>query len=332
MKKIVYLFCIINTISYAQFNVSNEIPIGASQTMYQCDSAANNFSTITGTGVTWDYSNLYKMPIASKIYSVIANDSLNSFPDVNKVFQIEGVLKNYIKSDASGRISYGFIINIPGVAVSTNYTGADPINLMTYPFDLNSTLNDIFSGIIVSGFVSNPNTSGSSKSIVDGLGTLILPTQTFNNITRHRLIDTVNATTFAGSAKIVIDQIEYFDLSGTFSAQYLPILNYTKIKITGPLNITLNFVMSAIDPIGFVGEEELSSNEIKVGPNPVSNFLNIYSKTNSNTPYEVVDIEGKIIKKGVSNQTIDVSDLVNGFYFLNLLNQGEKKTYPFVKE
>lgn len=69
--------------------------------------------------------------------------------------------------------------------------------------------------------------------------------------------------------------------------------------------------------------------EMKIYPNPVKDRLSV-SGINKDQPYEILSIDGKLIKAGKysSTKTIDVQALPKGVYFLKVSNQNLK----FIKE
>lgn len=77
-----------------------------------------------------------------------------------------------------------------------------------------------------------------------------------------------------------------------------------------------------------VGEANVT-NGFSVYPNPVVNYINIKGLKTSKS-YEIYTISGKKVANGIvsKNETIDVSQLAKGMYFLNLEN---KASYKFVK-
>ncbi|MCX6182560.1 MAG: T9SS type A sorting domain-containing protein [Bacteroidetes bacterium] len=72
------------------------------------------------------------------------------------------------------------------------------------------------------------------------------------------------------------------------------------------------------------------SDEIKVFPNPVNNTLNIEGLNNMEQ-IEIRNVNGQTIKT-FSGNTINLSELTPGIYFLKISNAGLNQYYRFVKE
>ena len=81
-----------------------------------------------------------------------------------------------------------------------------------------------------------------------------------------------------------------------------------------------------------IGIEDFDYNDVNLYPNPTSNILNIVNCENSN--YEIYDITGRIIRTGKINndfETLDISDLKNGNFFIKVLNKDNVYTKTIVK-
>ncbi len=79
---------------------------------------------------------------------------------------------------------------------------------------------------------------------------------------------------------------------------------------------------------GTTMEEE--STDISIYPNPVLDQLNI-SGTSSNVQFEIYSITGVKVKSGLGN-SINVSSLCQGIYFINITDSGTTKSIRFIKE
>ena len=75
----------------------------------------------------------------------------------------------------------------------------------------------------------------------------------------------------------------------------------------------------------------IKSDEIEIYPNPVSDILYIDGLTRESTWYSIRDVYGKTHSFGmVDNDRIDISSLVPGVYFLNLINE-VSDSFPILK-
>ena len=80
-----------------------------------------------------------------------------------------------------------------------------------------------------------------------------------------------------------------------------------------------------------INDETIS--QIKLFPNPSSDYLNIKSKNIVNQDYQIMDILGKPIGSGtmISNK-INISLLKSGIYFLRLSDEKFSKTFKIIKQ
>ena len=126
-------------------------------------------------------------------------------------------------------------------------------------------------------------------------------------------------THFGLGAETSIDNITIYWPSGTID--YIP--NPT-------INTTLNIIEGSA-PLSII-DETLS--DILIYPNPVKGELNIKTQGNIiDKIASIFDVNGKrVINLKLSTQTIDVSSLQNGIYFLRLESNGRSITQKFIKK
>lgn len=334
-KNLLLIFGLSASVASAQsFTAANEYANGAAQKMYLIDSAATAYPSIVGTDVTWDYSIYNKTANGTRIDTIYANTNTN-FPSANKVNSIQGVITTYMENDANGRSIRGFDYVTGNVFLGTINVkfDTDRLDFMTYPFAMNATLNDVFSGTVTSSLGINA-ASGVSYSKVDGIGTLKLsPTVTKTNVIRHHLLDTINTTVTFGSTfpvMIILNQYDYYDFSGN----NLPLLTYVKVKIfqNGTVVSNLNFVLNSVEPQLGVGLDEESNNAFTIYPNPVSSKLNLEGKFSGNEQISILDLNGKTVFEGSFSPSISTENLENGIYILQIENAGIVSSQRFIKE
>ena len=91
------------------------------------------------------------------------------------------------------------------------------------------------------------------------------------------------------------------------------------------------FIADLLDYPNSINEINFNGNEFTIYPNPVSQRL--YVPKSDGINYKLISINGICMQLGTlnANQSIDVSNLSNGFYFLNLYNQKFYVTEKFLK-
>jgi hypothetical protein len=74
---------------------------------------------------------------------------------------------------------------------------------------------------------------------------------------------------------------------------------------------------------------------IQIYPNPISGHLNLIFSKNQNTPFSIsiFDAVGKLVleKRNVPSNSIDVSKLGKGFYFLKISSSFGESIHKIVK-
>lgn len=76
----------------------------------------------------------------------------------------------------------------------------------------------------------------------------------------------------------------------------------------------------------FTGISQISEQHFNVFPNPTDGQLTIKSDLNGNFNYSITDINGKQMKSGIikgEQDQLNVSDLSNGFYILNIFSESQ---------
>lgn len=348
-KTLLSAFILFASFSQAQsLTQGNEPSIGSSVIMYVCDSMATDHGTVTGSAVTWDYSNIggyEQQPAGSgtsvtKVISVLdatTTMATDSFPGATYAIDVQGALTSYYSSTATERISQGFLYEEPSLS--------DPIYAMfkndaetvvTYPFSTGSTVDDAFDGYLSMIYNSLPiyeTLSGTSQAKIDGDGTLALPGVSLSNVIRYKLVDTSYTTLpILGSVELVRTQFEYYDLASS----NLPVFIHTKLAIQTPGGSPLienTIVLSSVEPTYYLAISEKELDHVSVSPNPVSDVLTISGQLDPNTEVTVFDQSGRILNKIVlsNGNTIDFGSFESGIYMVRIENINGSTTKTVVK-
>ena len=117
-----------------------------------------------------------------------------------------------------------------------------------------------------------------------------------------------------------------YSISGMEAGVYY----YTLIDANGceyPDSVTIGLI-SGID-------SEISNNNIKLFPNPVSELLNITCNFENQTKLKLIDSSGRVLiddKFENRDIVIDVSDLSSGVYFVEITNLGNRNVFKIFKQ
>lgn len=132
------------------------------------------------------------------------------------------------------------------------------------------------------------------------------------------------------------DTIIKLNQNATLENYTLTIPGTVTAVTTDPNNWILNkgTVTKDVNLVG-INENESIANQIRVYPNPATNFLFVdYSVSIEDYEYVIFDITGKSILKGLFGQKINISDLESGLYFIQITSNENDvlKFAKFIKE
>jgi len=326
-----------------QLDASNEPTVGTTQTMYLLDTLTDAYPNVTGSGVTWDYSNIVGMNMETRVIEILdAPTSLyaDSFPGATKIMSIQGSISNYFSSTGSERVSQGFVYEEPAFGTVIAKFDVDNETSMQYPFSNGDYFSDVFSGSLsfdFNGMPQNPAATGVAHAAVDGQGTLLFPNSTsVPNVIRYKMVDTVfTQVNFIGVMDIefVRTQYEYYDVANST----LPIFIHTvvAIQLAGggtPLMSQTN-VVSAVAPLYNLGINDAKSAEFSVYPNPSEGLVTFKGEFAADASATIFDQTGRVVYtvESLSNgTTIDLTSLNKGIYLVRLTNNGVESTQTVV--
>jgi hypothetical protein len=198
-------------------------------------------------------------------------------------------------------------------------------NLMVYPLSLASPpLIDAFSGTVTSTATGTLPATGSSVTMVDGSGTLLLPGgNSYTNVMRFHLKDSANASVFGTNVAFVRNVYEYYD----FTVSNMPIFITMSVDVNSALiNNSSTIILSKDQPNTFVGETEINLPSIHLYPNPAVNEIQL-SGVKTGDDYAITNLAGIRMNSGSYNGSIDVTNLSTGVYLLQINGQ----TVEFIK-
>lgn len=318
----------------AQFTQSNAPALGDNLTMYALDTVAPSFSEITGDNVTWDYSGYAGDPTTPFMVEVVDPATAQHGADFTSsqiAIEIGGHSTTYYSVSSSAMTTQGIVFEdlpVSGGEVLANFT-SDDFDVFVYPMDLGSTIDqtgDVFPASVYA--FSNMATAQVDMELsreIDGKGTLILAENTYNDVLRYKIRDTLKfVVTQFGTLPVDVyhTQYEYYD----FTVSNLPIFIYSEIDLVsvgGPAvpDGSRKDIFSYDEP-NTVSISENTLEDAKVYPNPATAELNITlpsSVTQANMV--MTDALGREIMRKELNQiysSIDVSSLNSGTYFVRM--------------
>lgn len=348
MKKSLLSFSavlLIGTVGFGQFTQNTVPELNEQQEMWLLDSNAVDYASVVGDGVTWDYSDLKgyrQMDDPSQFESrvLLMEDATQTsyasdFPTSTHAFTIQNLLTSYSTVSASGMQGNGYAIQDVGGMGGVNVTFDAPgATYYEYPFNYGDNASSSYTGSAEVPMFGPQVISGGSEVEIDGRGTLKLANNTYTNVLRYKLAESgvANNVPILGDIELARVQYEYYD----FSVSKFPIFIYSNVIVGEQGGAPLMDVFSVLSldkpteavSVG-LNVEELTN--AKVYPNPSSDVININlsNKNNNSVDVEIVNNLGQVVystSMNASTQSIDVSSLNTGIYFVRLTSEGNTAT------
>jgi hypothetical protein len=336
MKKVLLsLLSVISLGAFAQtITVDDTVSTGVSQIYYTADSSAADLDAITGAAVTWDYSGLQGYSNGGPLIDTIKAAANTSFASATYHDDMSGGASNYFKNFADSIVSYGYTFEVDGNLVNIMHN-SDPLKTAEFPMSLGSTFNDSIYGEceIYSQLF---DTYGGATVTADGTGTLLLGDSTYTNVIRVKLLEElVVDSTFIGfplndwvTGTVTRTMYSYFD----FSTSNMPLFLHGTIAVaTNVVTGEYKAVYSVVDLSWLdasFGEETIEA--INIYPNPAEKEINITSTDVDELM--VVNTLGQtvtLITKPNATETVDVSNLESGIYFVKVKKGNAVRTEKF---
>lgn len=330
MKLFTFLACliVISTQLFSQTYTNENIPeMGDSVAIM-----ANNDMTVFtpgdgGEDVTWDFTN---DSYPDDDYFVFVNPSTtpfaDEFPDAVMCGKSKDGAYQYYSSIMNEMEISGFATNFDENDPDNNIYGYfdPPINMFDLPLSYGVKQNSTYSGKYVLAANEFPLT-GTVNTEVDGSGTLITPTGTFENILRIHV-----QLTETGLAGQQVDRYIYVSEDYRFW-----IALHEEITVLGDVNIQKWY---AVNPISLSQSSvaiDAEMTTLNLFPNPTEDILTINSRNRIET-VQIFDAKGKLVAtanlNGNTSHQMDVSNLNAGIYNVVTSSEGVFTTTKFIKK
>ncbi len=248
-------------------------------------------------------------------------------------FNITGIENATYDFDNDGNadiISNGSVLLGNGDMTFTNVGGILPGNNGSFGDANNDGFIDAFTGGIL--YINDGNDNNwlkintvGEESNIDGLGArIVIETASGSQIREvragegFRYMSTLN-THFGLGANETVDTVTIYWTSGI-----VDVLE----------DVAANQAITVVEGSTILGLNDNLVNNLIAYPNPTEDILNLGDLSEFNSPmYSVMDINGKQVMTGtLNNQSINVSELAQGNYFLRVSDNSITKTQRFIKK
>lgn len=309
---------------------------------------------LAGANQTWNFS--FAIDTGSAVtLNFISPEGVfgaNNFPTSNLVLQytdIQGDGYVFLRNQSDKLEVMGISANTQGIEyVSTNL---NPKTVYSFPVQFNSTESDTYrsvSNVNFQGALVNQKVSGSLTYQVDGYGTLITSSGTYNNVLRIKNTDNNTDSTDVTIAGFPVSS----DVTTTslVSYDYVYVQNGASYSLFNISTSTVTTADTIITTVSAVRRTPDINNSIKnntpntnflLFPNPTEGkfIMNISGNPNEMQTVNVSDVSGRIAKiwnigANPSNdiQEFDITELPSGIYFVSLANSSGITSKKIVKE
>jgi Secretion system C-terminal sorting domain len=304
------------------FQIGEEYPINAVEYVAEGSSGAN---------VTWDFSDLTILQTnVFTAYDPSESSFASNFPDATILLKTpDQDLDDFYITNASSWERNGY------VAFSTVIIPfSDPEKILSFPFTYNSTFTDFFEGTFdLSGF--NTIRSGNVTVLADAYGTITLPTGTYSDVLRVKIVEDYTDEIVDLSYVLIYENVQYI---WYLPGQHYPIFSTSIFNSDGSTTQSSGY----FEPNSSDLKENLSKNDFKVFPNPASTDANISYALDNNSDVKItlVNSLGQVIEEsifvnqnvGKQSHIINTAKLSQGLYLVNLKIEGKIITKELVVE
>lgn len=286
-------------------------------------------------GATWVYSRLTQ-GLYYTVYSYVGDEVIQGFNckniEVKEVYFVTGMQGDIVSRTEE-------ILGNVKLRESNDSVFILYQNEFRLMYNFSADINDTF---IVNKYFDYSSCSDNSPELYvdDTLKVINSYSQTFDNITFDLLNISSHGRWDFGSIINKIGGLRSFVPSPSQNncvsdLGYIELCCYSD-DLRGNIlfNENNNNILNCHYITTFLLENDGGFQGIKIFPNPAYSILNIEIANQNNLIYTIVDISGKTISHNISMKTdsIDISNLNSGVYFIILSNNYNSHTIKFIKE
>ena len=304
--------------------LEDSLSIGDMTTYYTLDSNVTSYADVTGSGASWDYSDIGGYGLAGNLSEIVAigdSEFPGEFPDATYNEDFTNGISTYFSHDPAGNktIIHGFAFEEAANTFIIKYDVDDFVGL-EYPMSLGDSYTDDIEGEAVVPVGDPIDISGTATVSADGSGTLTVGTNVYTNVIRVYTKEVTSGTaTIGGTVTFTRESYAYYDIDNYNMPIFLHGSILAELGVLGDRGFTA--VYSRDDITGIVGVEEnvQSSVELSVYPNPVSgNFtsVTVTEGTDKLTVLNSIGQEISVINNPSTKENLNVAELNRGVYFI----------------
>lgn len=322
-KTLLSLSILFSFAANAQLTQANQAPAVGNPVYatYQCDSSAISPSA-AGANQTWNYG---VSGLNSLNTFTTATSTDITFNPANVFVSSSANNSSYYLASSTDLKYYGGVFTIGGTNITVKYSS--PAIFALYPMILNTATTSITSGdAVVLG--QNGTFNGNCDVIADATGTLVLPAKTFNDVIRVNTVQTLTASLAGGfvTATVTLNNYDYYDVNASKAPIFSIVTSTLSSSIGAPSYQKITTIQQNYEFVG-IKENQKSTIELSVFPNPASNFINFITVSNEAIKVIAFDVTGKIIATELmeSGKTkMNTGNFISGLYTYHVIGKNNQ--------
>lgn len=340
--QVLILLFFVFSITYSQSPISNLV--NQTETIYAIIDSSNSLDeNASGSDLIWNFTTLSQVGTNTDTNSSPTSEELSDYPNTTEVLTITSSdtppieNKLFIRDDSDE-------ISLTGVTQGTNLSleFIDNATLGTFPLNFNYSNSDDtygnFSGAYEGTNISGTFT-GTLETDVDAYGTLTLNdfgSGAYNgNVTRLKtqLNISLNVTIINIGTASITNYYYYDDITGQLV--FRTSTNIIDIDSFGTVINETVIVYEALNQnILNTDEHTHFNNTIHIFPNPATNLLKFDKTENIKIEkIKVSDLRGRIFEVPFDSiDTIDISNLLPGIYFIHIHTEANVYSQKIIKK
>ena len=340
--QVLILLFFVFSITYSQSPISNLV--NQTETIYAIIDSSNSLDeNASGSDLIWNFTTLSQVGTNTDTNSSPTSEELSDYPNTTEVLTITSSdtppieNKLFIRDDSDE-------ISLTGVTQGTNLSleFIDNATLGTFPLNFNYSNSDDtygnFSGAYEGTNISGTFT-GTLETDVDAYGTLTLNdfgSGAYNgNVTRLKtqLNISLNVTIINIGTASITNYYYYDDITGQLV--FRTSTNIIDIDSFGTVINETVIVYEALNQnILNTDEHTHFNNTIHIFPNPATNLLKFDKPENIKIEkIKVSDLRGRIFEVPFDSiDTIDISNLLPGIYFIHIHTEANVYSQKIIKK
>src|SRR5690554_11177 len=333
--KLPFLFMLFTVFTFGQTPINSFYSLPESSFAVVTSSTAVDQSA-SGANLTWNFTNLSPVDTSLDTYSNPSNGELITYPGTTSVLTITenvtGASSKIFSRNVAGQVS---LTAAESAGLLLNYASNNAV-IGTFPLNYNSPNSDAVAGTFNFDTYTGAF-SGTINTIADAYGTLNindLGEGAYSGaVTRLKIVQNLNLTYMIPNVGTV-EQISYYyydanDGTLIFRTSTVHVL----VSLAG-INETTTIMESFLSSPLSISNNQVTSTDIKLIPNPVEDVVNISINQNYPIRYATItDISGRrILTINESFASISVSNLQAGIYIANITTDNGVYTKKFLKK